>query len=71
MTVIKIVAETKSFVLIRNKNQLTSYAGYDVIQDKSGNHNGKQKKVVHRFVVLCICLHLQLLNTIKVLSNFI
>jgi len=35
-TVITIVAETNGFNLIRNYKQLVSYAGYDVIQKKSG-----------------------------------
>lgn len=43
MTVAKIVAETDGFALIKNKNQLTSYAGYDIVQDQSGTHKGKTK----------------------------
>jgi transposase len=43
MTVIKIIAETDAFALIENKNQLTSYAGYDIVQDQSGTHKGKTK----------------------------
>ena len=43
MTVIKVVAETDGFALIKNKNQIASYAGYDVIQDQSGNHKGKTR----------------------------
>jgi transposase len=43
MTVIKIVAETDGFALIKNKNQLASYAGYDIVQDQSGTHKGKTK----------------------------
>ena len=35
-TVRTIVAETNGFNLIRNYKQLVSYAGYDVIQKKSG-----------------------------------
>jgi transposase len=43
MTVVKIIAETNCFSLILNKNQLTSYAGLDVIEDSSGNRKGKTK----------------------------
>ena len=43
MTVIKIVAETNGFALIKNKNQLASYAGYDIIHDQSGTHKGKTR----------------------------
>ena len=43
MTVVKIIAETNCFSLILNKNQLSSYAGLDVIEDSSGNRKGKTK----------------------------
>ncbi len=43
MTVIKIVAETDGFALINNKNQIASYAGYDIVQDQSGTHKGKTR----------------------------
>ena len=38
-----IIAETNGFSLFYNERQLVSYAGYDVIQNQSGNHNGKTK----------------------------
>lgn len=43
MTVITTVAETSGFALIKNKNQLASYAGYDIIHDQSGTHTGKTR----------------------------
>ena len=43
MTIVKVIAETNGFALIKNKNQLTSYVGFDIIQDQSGNHNGKTR----------------------------
>jgi transposase len=43
ITVVTAVAETNGFDLFKNKNQLTSYAGYDIVQDQSGTHNGKTK----------------------------
>lgn len=43
MTVIKIIAETSGFALIKNKNQLASYTGYDIIHDQSGTHTGKTR----------------------------
>jgi transposase len=43
ITVITAVAETNGFALIENKNQLTSYAGYDIVHDQSGTHKGKTK----------------------------
>lgn len=36
LTVVSIVAETNGFDLIENKNQLVSFAGYDVIENQSG-----------------------------------
>jgi len=41
MTVVKIIAETGGFYLFKNINQLISYAGLDVVENQSGNHNGK------------------------------
>lgn len=38
-----IVAETNGFALMHNKRQLTSYAGYDVIENQSGTHVGRTK----------------------------
>lgn len=38
-----IVAETNGFALMNNKRQLTSYAGYDVIENQSGTHVGRTK----------------------------
>ncbi|MGB3019436.1 MAG: IS110 family transposase [Ignavibacteria bacterium] len=43
MTVAKIVSETSGFALFRNINQITSYAGYDIIQNESGKHKGKTR----------------------------
>jgi transposase len=37
LTAVTIVAETNGFALIRNKRQLVSYAGYDVLQHVSGS----------------------------------
>ncbi len=38
-----IIAETGGFLLFKNYKQLVSYAGYDVIENQSGNHVGKTK----------------------------
>ena len=43
ITIAKIIAETNCFSLIKNKNQLSSYAGLDVIEDSSGNRIGITK----------------------------
>lgn len=38
-----LVGETDGFALFKNQAQLVSYAGYDVIENQSGNHRGKTK----------------------------
>lgn len=43
LTVAVIIAETNGFILFKNARQLVSYAGYDVIENQSGNHIGKTK----------------------------
>lgn len=41
LTAIVVVAETNGFALFRNQKQLTSFAGYDVVENQSGNRAGK------------------------------
>jgi transposase len=43
LTIAIIIAETNGFILFKNSSQLVSYAGYDIIENQSGNHNGKTK----------------------------
>jgi transposase len=43
LTVATIVAETNGFKLFRNQRQLTSYAGYDVVENQSGKRVGKTR----------------------------
>lgn len=43
LTVATILAETNGFELFKNQSQLISYAGYDVIENQSGNHIGKTR----------------------------
>jgi transposase len=43
LTVATILAETNGFELFKNQGQLVSYAGYDVIENQSGNHIGKTR----------------------------
>jgi transposase len=43
LTVAVIIAETNGFVLFKNMPQLVSYAGYDVVENQSGDHIGKTK----------------------------
>lgn len=43
LTVATILAETNGFELFKNIGQLVSYAGYDVVENQSGNHDGKTR----------------------------
>ncbi|MCU0824849.1 MAG: IS110 family transposase [Leptospira sp.] len=38
-----VIAETGGFNLFKNYKQLVSYAGYDVVENQSGNHVGRTK----------------------------
>ena len=42
-SIASIVAETNGFELFESQGQLTSYAGYDVVENQSGNRSGKTK----------------------------
>jgi transposase len=42
-TAIVLLAETNGFTSIENRAQLTSYAGYDVVENQSGKHTGKTR----------------------------
>jgi transposase len=43
MTVATILAETNGFTLFKSIPQLISYTGYDVVENQSGDHNGKTR----------------------------
>jgi transposase len=43
ITFANVVAETNGFAAIENHRQLVSYAGYDVVENQSGNHVGKTR----------------------------
>lgn len=43
LTIATVVAETGGFALFKNAAQLVSYAGYDIVENQSGKHNGKTK----------------------------
>jgi len=45
LTAVTVLAETNGFELIRNKKQLTSYAGLDVKQKQSGTSVNKRTKI--------------------------
>ena len=43
LTALTVVAETNGFAHITSRKQLASYAGYDIVEDSSGQHQGKTK----------------------------
>ncbi len=53
LTVVTVVAETNGFALIRNKKQLVSYAGLDIVEKQSGSSvrgKGKISKKGNRYI---------------------
>ena len=42
-TGVTVIAETNGFALIQNRNQLTSYAGFDIKDNQSGTVEGKSR----------------------------
>jgi len=43
ITVATVLAETNGFTLFKSAGQVVSYAGYDVVENQSGNHHGKTR----------------------------
>ena len=43
LAAVTILAETNGFLLFKNQKQLTSYAGYDVLEKQSGERAGKSR----------------------------
>lgn len=43
LSVATVIAETSGFMMFMNKNQLVSYAGYDIVENQSGKHVGRTK----------------------------
>ena len=48
LTVVTVVAETNGFNLMRNKKQVVSYAGYDVVEKTSGTSVRGKTHISHR-----------------------
>lgn len=71
LTAATVIGETNGFELIRNKKQLTSYAGLDVKEKLSGTSvKGKPSISKRGNKYLRSCLHLPALSTIKWDDNF-
>lgn len=43
LSVASVIAETNGFLLFENIRQLTSFSGYDVVENRSGKYTGKTK----------------------------
>jgi transposase len=59
-----IVAETNGFTAFENVSQLVSYAGYDVVENQSGNRTGKTKISKKGNSHIRRCLHFPAFNMI-------
>lgn len=65
LSVATIVAETNGFALIENRSQLVSYAGYDIIENQSGNRVGKTKISKRGNSHIRKALHMPALNMVR------
>jgi transposase len=65
LTVATIVAETNGFELFNNQSQLVSYAGYDVVENQSGNHVGKTRISKKGNSRIRRILHMAALNVVR------
>ena len=65
LTVATIVAETNGFKLFRNQRQLTSYAGYDVVENQSGKRVGKTRISKKGNSHIRRALHMPALNMVR------
>jgi transposase len=65
MTFAVVVAETNGFELFKNVSQLTSYAGYDVMENQSGNSNGKSRMSKKGNAHIRRILHLPAFTAVK------
>jgi transposase len=65
LTFAAVVAETGGFALFENQRQLVSYAGYDVVEHQSGQHQGKTRISKKGNARLRRALHMAALGTVK------
>ena len=75
LTVVTVLAETNGFELIRNKRQLTSYAGFDVKEKQSGTSVRGKARISKRAIGTCerpcIYQHLPLSDTAIDLKEYL
>jgi transposase len=65
ITVATLLAEANGFLLFKNAAQLVSYAGYDVVENQSGNHIGKTRISKKGNCHIRRILHLPAFNVIR------
>lgn len=65
LSVAVVLAETNGFALFKNKRQLVSYSGYDVIENQSGKHVGKTRISKKGNSRIRRILHLPAFNVVK------
>lgn len=65
LTVATIVAETNGFELFSGQSQLVSYAGYDVVENQSGNRVGRTKISKRGNSRIRRILHMPALNVVR------
>lgn len=65
LTLATIIAETNGFELFENQSQLTSYAGYDVIENQSGKRTGKTRISKKGNSHIRRAMHMPALNVVR------
>ncbi len=65
LTVAIVLAETNGFALFKNIPQLISFAGYDVVENQSGNHKGKTRISKKGNGHIRRCLHMPALGVVR------
>ena len=65
-----VIAETNGFELFTSRAQLTSYAGYDVTENQSGNRNGKTRMSKKGNSHIRRVLHLPAFTAVKYETSF-
>lgn len=65
LSVATVLAETNGFELFANQSQLVSYAGYDVVENQSGNHIGTTRISKKGNSRIRRILHMPALNVVR------
>lgn len=65
LTIATVIAETNGFKLFENQRQLTSYTGYDVVENQSGKRIGKTKISKKGNSHIRRAMHMPALNVVR------